>query len=93
MKSILLTPARIGGVAIKNRIVMPPMTTRTADDEGCVTADTIAYDVARAEGGVGLIPTTPDNDHHPEAPWMLAVPDRAGFVERVLGNIGRITPP
>jgi len=29
--TILLTPARIGGVAIKNRIVMPPMTTRTAD--------------------------------------------------------------
>ena len=51
--TILLTPARIGGVAIKNRIVMPPMTTRTADDDGCVTADTIADDVARANGGVG----------------------------------------
>ena len=59
--SILLTPARIGGVEIKNRIVMPPMTTRTADDDGCVTEDTIAYYVARAEGGVGLIPTAPDN--------------------------------
>src|SRR6267142_4615941 len=53
--TILLTSARIGGVEIKNRIVMPPMTTRTADDDGCVTADTIAYDVARAHGGVGLI--------------------------------------
>ena len=29
--NILLTPARIGPVEIKNRIVMPPMTTRTAD--------------------------------------------------------------
>ena len=43
------------GVEIKNRIVMPPMTTRTADDDGCVTEDTIAYFVARARGGVGLI--------------------------------------
>src|SRR5207248_6181566 len=64
--TILLTPARIGGVAIKNRIVMPPMTTRTADDEGCVTADTIAYYVARAEGGVGLITAE------------MASPERAG---------------
>lgn len=41
--NILLTPARIGPVEIKNRIVMPPMTTRTADDEGFVTEDCIAY--------------------------------------------------
>src|SRR5207253_8515739 len=64
--TILLTPARIGGVEIKNRIVMPPMTTRTADDEGCVTADTIAYYVARAQGGVGLITAE------------MASPERAG---------------
>jgi dimethylglycine catabolism A len=53
--NILLTPARIGAVEIPNRIVMPPMTTRTADEEGYVTDDTIAYYLARARGGVGLI--------------------------------------
>src|SRR5262249_16743532 len=53
--SILLTPSRIGSVEIKNRIVMPPMTTRTADADGFVTDDTIAYYVARVAGGVGLI--------------------------------------
>ena len=53
--NILLTPARIGPVEIKNRIVMPPMTTRTADDEGFVTDDCIAYYLARVEGGTGLI--------------------------------------
>ena len=53
--SILLTPARIGGVAIPNRIVLPPMTTRTADAEGFVTEDTLAYYEARVAGGVGLI--------------------------------------
>src|SRR5204862_7969637 len=53
--NILLTPARIGSVQIRNRIVMPPMTTRTADEEGYVTDDTVAYYLARAQGGVGLI--------------------------------------
>ncbi len=51
----LLTPARIGAVEIKNRIVMPPMTTRTADAEGFVTDDAVAYYMARVRGGVGLI--------------------------------------
>jgi 2,4-dienoyl-CoA reductase-like NADH-dependent reductase (Old Yellow Enzyme family) len=53
--NILLTPAHIGSVLIPNRIVMPPMTTRTADEEGHVTDDTMAYYLARARGGVGLI--------------------------------------
>ena len=53
--NILLTPARIGPVEIKNRIVMPPMTTRTADAEGFVTDDSIAYYMARVRGGTGLI--------------------------------------
>ncbi len=64
--SILLTPARIGGVEIKNRIVMPPMTTRLADDEGHVTDDTIAYYMTRVRGGVGMITVE------------MASPERAG---------------
>jgi 2,4-dienoyl-CoA reductase-like NADH-dependent reductase (Old Yellow Enzyme family) len=53
--NLLFTPARIGPVEIPNRIVMPPMTTRGADDEGHVTDQTIAYYMARVHGGVGLI--------------------------------------
>jgi dimethylglycine catabolism A len=53
--NILFTPARIGPVEIKNRIVMPPMTTRTSDAEGNVTDDSIAYYLARVRGGTGLI--------------------------------------
>jgi 2,4-dienoyl-CoA reductase-like NADH-dependent reductase (Old Yellow Enzyme family) len=53
--NILLTPARIGPAEIPNRIVMPPMTTRTADAEGFVTDDSIAYYLARVRGGTGLI--------------------------------------
>jgi len=64
--TILLTPARIGSVEIKNRIVMPPMTTRTADEEGHVTDATMAYYMARVRGGVGLITAE------------MASPERAG---------------
>src|SRR5213078_3810232 len=45
----------IGSIEIKNRIVMPPMTTRTADDDGFVTEDCVAYYLARVHGGTGLI--------------------------------------
>ena len=51
----LLTPGRIGGVEIRNRVVMPSMTTRAADAEGYVTEDSVAYYCERAEGGTGLI--------------------------------------
>jgi 2,4-dienoyl-CoA reductase-like NADH-dependent reductase (Old Yellow Enzyme family) len=64
--SILLTSARIGEVEIANRIVLPPMTTRTADAEGFVTEDTIAYYLARVNGGVGLITVE------------MAAPEKAG---------------
>ncbi len=66
MTNVLLTPARIGPVEIKNRIVMPPMTTRTADAEGFVTDDSIAYYMARVRGGTGLITVE------------MASPERAG---------------
>src|SRR5262249_27212609 len=62
----LLTPARIGPVEIRNRIVMPPMTTRTADDDGFVTDATLAYYMARVRGGVGLVTVE------------TAAPERAG---------------
>ena len=64
--SILLTPARIGPVEIPNRIVMPSMTTRTADAEGVVTDASLAYYAARARGGTGLITVE------------MASPERAG---------------
>src|ERR1700744_2640650 len=64
--NILLTPARIGPVEIKNRIVLPPMTTRLSDDEGFVTDEGIAYYMARVRGGTGLITVE------------MASPERAG---------------
>jgi 2,4-dienoyl-CoA reductase-like NADH-dependent reductase (Old Yellow Enzyme family) len=55
MANPLLAPGRIGGVETRNRVVMPSMTTRGADEEGFVTGDAIAYYAARARGGVGLV--------------------------------------
>jgi 2,4-dienoyl-CoA reductase-like NADH-dependent reductase (Old Yellow Enzyme family) len=53
--NVLLTPGRIGAVEIRNRIIMPPMTTRLSDEEGHVTDDTVNYYMARVRGGVGLV--------------------------------------
>src|SRR5262245_62068925 len=64
--NILLTPARIGSVEIRNRIVMPPMTTRLSDEDGHVTDASIAYYMARVRGGVGLVTVE------------MASPERAG---------------
>jgi dimethylglycine catabolism A len=55
MTSQLFTPKAIGSITIRNRIVMPAMTTRLADREGFVTDATIAYFAARAKGGTGLV--------------------------------------
>ncbi len=51
----LLSPGKIGNMEIRNRIVMPPMGTNYADDEGFVTERLARYYEARAEGGAGLI--------------------------------------
>ncbi|MER7519659.1 FAD-dependent oxidoreductase [Streptomyces sp. NPDC126499] len=50
----LLSPLRIGGVTLPNRIVSSGHDTVLAED-GAVTDDLIAYHEARAAGGVGLI--------------------------------------
>jgi len=51
----LFSPIRIGHVEVRNRTVLPSMTTRLSDRDGYVTEDTLAYYQARAEGGVGLV--------------------------------------
>jgi 2,4-dienoyl-CoA reductase-like NADH-dependent reductase (Old Yellow Enzyme family) len=53
--NVLLTRGLIGAVEIRNRIVMAPMTTRLADENGFVTENIIEYYMARVRGGVGLI--------------------------------------
>ena len=52
---LLFNSGQIGPLTLKNRVIMAPMTTRTADEDGCVTDDSLAYYAARAEADVGLI--------------------------------------
>ncbi len=53
----LLSPGSIGGLTLRNRIVMSAMGSDLADEDG-VAGETIrAYYEARAQGGVGLIIT------------------------------------
>jgi 2,4-dienoyl-CoA reductase (NADPH2) len=53
----LLSPARIGNVALKNRIAMAPMGVELVEADGAVRAPTVAYYEARARGGAGLLVT------------------------------------
>ncbi len=51
----LFEPFRIGPMEVRNRIVMPPMVTFLANENGAVTRRMIDYYAERAKGGVGLI--------------------------------------
>ncbi len=57
MKKIeqLFTPIKLGGVEIKNRIVMPPMGIGFGGSDGSVTEKLMDYYEARAAGGAGMI--------------------------------------
>ncbi|HEX77630.1 MAG TPA: FAD-dependent oxidoreductase [Dehalococcoidia bacterium] len=51
----LFKPFRLGSLELKNRIVMPPIGTRLANEQGAVTQRLIDFLEERAKGGVGLI--------------------------------------
>lgn len=51
----LFTPFKIGKMEVKNRIVMSPMGTNSADIDGKISEDEIDYFEARARGGAGMI--------------------------------------
>lgn len=51
----LFQPLKIKGLELKNRIVMPPMVTNYASEDGGVTRQMVAYYRERAKGGAGLI--------------------------------------
>ena len=51
----LFEPVTIGEMELRNRLVMPPMGTNFAAEDGSVTQRQINYYRERARGGVGLI--------------------------------------
>ena len=53
--SALFSPITVKGVDFRNRVVMPPMVTLVADEQGCVTDEQIEHYARRARAGTGLI--------------------------------------
>lgn len=51
----LFSPFRFGNLELKNRIVLPPMATNFAGEDGTVNHRHIAYYVRRAKGGAGYL--------------------------------------
>jgi 2,4-dienoyl-CoA reductase-like NADH-dependent reductase (Old Yellow Enzyme family)/thioredoxin reductase len=51
----LFQPITIRNLALKNRLVMAPMSTQLAAPDGSVTQELVAYFEERAKGGVGMI--------------------------------------
>jgi 2,4-dienoyl-CoA reductase-like NADH-dependent reductase (Old Yellow Enzyme family)/NADPH-dependent 2,4-dienoyl-CoA reductase/sulfur reductase-like enzyme len=51
----LLKPGKIGGLTLRNRIIMAPMGSNLADEDGHCSERIQAFYEARAKGGVGLI--------------------------------------
>lgn len=50
----LFSPAQIGGLTLKNRVILPAMCTVFANEGGYVSEKLIQYHAARAKGGCGL---------------------------------------
>ncbi|MFQ6792141.1 MAG: FAD-dependent oxidoreductase [Thomasclavelia sp.] len=70
----LFEPMKIGKMEIKNRLVVPAMSTLTATDEGACTEQFVKYIERKAQGGWGLIIT----EYYGVAP-------NVGFFPRMLG--------
>jgi 2,4-dienoyl-CoA reductase-like NADH-dependent reductase (Old Yellow Enzyme family) len=52
---IMFSPIQVGSITLKNRLVTAAMESHFCDDEGKVTDRYLAYVVARAKGGWGLV--------------------------------------
>lgn len=64
----LFQPITIQNMTIRNRVMLPGMTTRLCLDGGYVSDDMIAYYKAIAHGGCGLIVVEATSVHLPSAP-------------------------
>ena len=60
---LLCNATKIGGLSLKNRMVMPAMMTNYSDNSGCVNGQHLAYYGRRSLGGVGLVIVEPASVH------------------------------
>lgn len=52
---MMLSPLKIGGMTLSNRLIMPPMGSNLAADDGSVNDRYYSYMVERAKGGFGMV--------------------------------------
>lgn len=64
----LFTPIKIRGMELRNRIILPAMGTRMANDKSEITERLINYHVARTKGGCALNIVEVASVHTPSAP-------------------------
>lgn len=64
----LFTPITMRGLTLKNRVILPAMGTRMANEKSEVTQRLIDYHEARAKGGCGLNIVEVSSVHTPSAP-------------------------
>lgn len=83
----LFTPLSFGGITLRNRIAMAPMT-RNQSPDGVPGDDVCAYYRSRAAGGVGLIITEGTYVGHPGANGYARVPAFHG--EAALAAWGKV---
>lgn len=74
MYSKLFEPIKIGNLELKNRLIVPAMSTLTATTDGACTEQFIAYHERKAQGGWGLVVTE-----------YFGIKPNAGFFPRMLG--------
>ena len=94
----LFTPAKIGSLELKNRCIMAPMSAALANPDGTVSDGLIAYFVARAKGGMGLImteyafvqPNGRSSDHQISVAEDSMIPGLARLAEAVHENGAKI---
>jgi len=71
----LFEPMKIGTMELKNRLVVPAMSTLTATPEGACTEQFIAYHERKAKGGWGLVIT----EYYGIAPYVGFFPSMLGI--------------
>lgn len=85
----LFEPLAIGSMTLPNRVMVPAMVTRLADEEGWVTPEISDRYVRYAEGNVGLIVVEAMAVHHSKAGPLLRISDDK-FIPGLAGMVKRI---
>ena len=77
----LFEPIKIRNMELRNRVIMPAMGTRMADEKGEITQRLIDYHEARAKGGCGLNILEVSSVHTPSAPAHFVSISEDSYVE------------